>query len=78
MSKVTRIYPGAVNELIQFLEENFHEIDGFIATFHLANGEIVTTYEAGSYLEAAGLVAITQDTIDTLARDGEFVARGRG
>ncbi|MEC5260926.1 MULTISPECIES: hypothetical protein [Bacillus amyloliquefaciens group] len=72
MSKVKRVFPGPTNGLINWMEQNFHEIDGFVATFNMKDGTTMTVYDAESYLQAVGLVEIGKDTIHQLAHDDEF------
>lgn len=72
MSKVKRVFPGYTNGLINWMEQNFHEIDGFVATFNMKDGTTMTVYDAESYSQAVGLVEIGKDTIHQLAHDDEF------
>ncbi|WP_332286645.1 hypothetical protein [Bacillus velezensis] len=72
MSKVKRVFPGPTNGLINWMGQNFHEIDGFVATFNMKDGTTMTVYDAESYLQAVGLVEIGKDTIHQLAHDDEF------
>ncbi|MFE1563042.1 hypothetical protein ACFW52_09450 [Bacillus velezensis] len=72
MSKVKRVFPGPTNGLINWMEKNFHEIDGYVATFNMKDGTTMTVYDAESYLQAVGLVEIGKDTIHQLAHDDEF------
>ncbi|MFB3901767.1 hypothetical protein [Bacillus amyloliquefaciens] len=75
MSKVKRVFPGPTNGLINWMEQNFHEIDGFVATFNMKDGTTMTAYDAESYLQAVGLADIGKDTIHQLAHDDEFSPR---
>lgn len=77
MSKVVRVFPGSVNGLINWMEQNFHDIDQFAVTFTLKNGTTMTVYDAYSYLEAVGMAAITLETIHALSHEGEFVPKER-
>lgn len=77
MNKVKRIFPGPTNGLINWMEENFHDIDGFVATFHLKDGTTMTVYDVYSYIQALGLVEITKDTIHELAHNDEFVPKSK-
>lgn len=77
MGKVDRVFPGPVNGLIKWMEDNFHDIDQFVATFVLKDGSVITIYDAVSYLEAAGIVAVGSAAINELAAEGEFVPKGR-
>lgn len=77
MNQVSRVYPGAVNGLINWMEQNFHDIDQFAATFTMKDGTTMTVYDAYSYLEAVGIAGITLETIHTLSREDEFVPKER-
>ena len=77
MSKIDRIFPGSTNRLINWMEENFHDIAQFVATFKSKDGTTMTVYDTYSYLEAVGLSGITLDTIHKLSHDGEFVKKER-
>ncbi|WEY97150.1 hypothetical protein P5641_04785 [Bacillus subtilis] len=73
MSKVKRVFPGPTNGLINWMEQNFHEIDGYVATFNMKDGTTMT--DAESYVQAAGLADIGKDSIHQLAHDDEFIPR---
>jgi hypothetical protein len=75
MSKVQRIFPGATNGLINWMEENFHEIDGFVVTFNLKDGTTMTVYDAYSYVQALGLCEVGKSTINVAAYEDEFVKK---
>ncbi|MCY9082396.1 hypothetical protein MOE57_07855 [Bacillus inaquosorum] len=75
MSKVKRVFPGPTNGLINWMEKNFHKIDGYVATFNMKDGTTMTVYDAESYMQAVGLVEIGKDTIHQLAHDDEFIPR---
>lgn len=77
MLNIKRIFPGATNGLINWMEENFHEIDGFVATFNLKDGTTMTVYDAYSYVQALGLIEVGKSTINELAVDGEFEEKER-
>lgn len=77
MSKVARVFPGPVNGLINWMEQNFHEIDQFVVTFALKDGTTMTVYDAYSYLEATGMAGITLNTIQEQVQNEEFAAKGR-
>ncbi|MEC2236127.1 hypothetical protein P9G78_15175 [Bacillus subtilis] len=75
MSNVRRVFPGPTNGLINWMEQNFHEIDGYVATFNMKDGTTMTVYDAESYMQAVGLVEIGKDAIHQLAHDDEFIPR---
>lgn len=77
MDNVKRIFPGAINGLINWMEENFQNIDQYVVTFSLKNGKTMTVFDTYSYLEAVGIVGISQDTIHALSHDGQFIPKKR-
>ncbi|MDR3599378.1 MAG: hypothetical protein P4L49_02665 [Desulfosporosinus sp.] len=77
MSEVKRIFPGPINGLINWMEENFQNINQYVVTFSMKNGTTMTVFDAYSYLEAVGIAGISLDTIHTLSHDGEFVSKKR-
>lgn len=74
---VRRIHPEAKTSLIKWIEEHFHEIDEYVATFSLKSGETMTIYDASHPITALGLAAVTNMTIRDDIYDGEFVAKER-
>lgn len=74
---VTRIFPEAKTGLINWIEENFHDIDTFVATFSLKDGTTMTVYDCYSFIEAMGIVSISQSTLNNLAYDEEFIPKMR-
>lgn len=78
VSNVKRIYPEAKNALINWIEENFHEIDSYVATFTLKDGTTMNVYDCHNVVEAFGILGITQATITELANNGEFVCKPKG
>ncbi len=75
MSSVKRIFPGAVNGLINWMEENFHEIDGFVVTFNLKDGTTMTVYDVYNYVQALGLCEVSKTTIHELVMEDEFIVK---
>lgn|GEM_PF-1617951 len=69
--EVKRIYPGAVNGLINWMEENFHDIDSFVVTFRMKDQTSMTIHHADSYYEALAIAALNMDTIQRMS--GDFV-----
>lgn len=76
-SKVVRIYPESKTGLINWIENNFHEIDQFIATFVLSDGTTMTVYDCFSYLEATGMASIQVENIHQEAEAGTFNPKKR-
>ncbi|MET3699353.1 hypothetical protein [Bacillus oleivorans] len=75
MSKVSRIYPEAKTGLINYIEQNFHEIDSYVVTFTLKDGTTMTVYHSNSFVEAMGIVGVSQSTIMDLANSDEFIPK---
>ena len=75
MAEVKRIYPDAVNGLINWMEDNFHEIDSFVVTFLMKDKTTMTVHHTDSYFNALALAAFNLDTIQKLGED--FVSSKR-
>jgi hypothetical protein len=78
MDKVKRIYPESKTGLINYIEENFHEIDQFVVTFSLKDGTTMSVYDSFSYLEAVGLAGIQLDCIHDAAHNETFISKKEG
>ena len=74
---VKRIFPGPVNGLINWMEENFHDIEQFVVTFKLKDNTTMTVYDVYSYYDALAITAITEDCIRKLSWDDELVLKNR-
>lgn len=59
--KVQRLYPEAKTALINWIEQHFHEIEGFVATFELKDGSTLTIHDVKTHIQAAGLASITEN-----------------
>lgn len=75
MEKVKRIYPESKTGLINYIEENFHEIEQFVVTFSLKDGTTMSVYDSYSYLEAVGLAGIQIDCIHDAAHNETFISK---
>jgi hypothetical protein len=75
VSNLKRVFPGPTNGLINWLEQNFSEIDGFVAIFNLKDCTSMTVYDAYTYVQAVGLVEVAKDTIHNLAHNDEFIRK---
>ncbi|PRS28971.1 hypothetical protein [Bacillus pumilus] len=73
--KVKRVFLGAVNGLINWIEQNFHDIESFVTTFKMKDGTLMTIYHNELYLEAVGMAEICKDTLHELAKDDKFVTK---
>lgn len=62
-NKIVRIYPESKTGLINWIEENFHDIDEFVVTFKMKNNTTMTVYDAYTYFNALGMSMINLDTI---------------
>lgn len=78
MGNVKRIYPDSRSGLINWVEQNFHDIDQFVVTFSMKDGTTMTVYDTYSYVEAVGLAGLTTDTIHAASHDGTFTPKIKG
>ena len=69
MNQIKRIYPGGINGLINWMEENFHDIDSFVVTFKLKDKTSMTVHHTDSYYEALAIAMLNLDTIQKLGED---------
>jgi hypothetical protein len=76
LSKVSRVYPEAKTALINWIEENFHDIESYVVTFAMKDDTTMTVYDCNTFLEAMGIIGISQSTIAELANNDEFVKKG--
>lgn len=73
---VQRIYPEGKTALINWIEENFHEIDSFVATFTMKDDEEITTiHHCNSWLEAMGITTVAINTMNEIGASGEFAPK---
>lgn len=77
MKSVERIYPESKTGLINWIEENFHDIDQFVATFLMKDKTSFTVYDSYSYLESLGMTEIQRDCIHEDAHNDRFVKKVR-
>ena len=77
MSNVKRIYPEAKSALINWIEENFDEIDEYVAIFSLKDGTTMAVYDCYTYIGAVGLAEVAKDTIHAASHEGEFIPKQR-
>lgn len=74
---VIRMYPGALNGLINWLEQNFHEIDEFVAHFELKDGTCLSVYDTYTVRNALGMLSMAQSSVYALANEGEFISKSK-
>jgi hypothetical protein len=67
--KVGRIYPEAITGTINWMEDNFHEIDSFVVTFKLKDKTSMTIHHTESYFEALAIAMLNLDTIQKMGDD---------
>lgn len=73
--KVKRIFPGAVNGLINWMEENFHNIDEFVVTFKMKDDTTMTVYDVYSYYNALAINSVSEDSIRKLSWNDELILK---
>ena len=69
LADIKRIYPEAITGLINWMEQNFHDIDSFVITFKLKDKEMWTVHHTDSYYEALAISTWGLDTIQKLGED---------
>jgi hypothetical protein len=72
MCEVKRIYPESKTGLINWIEENFHDLDEFIFIYQMKDEEGGSYYDTYSYRNALGMLEIAKDSINEMAREGNF------
>lgn len=75
-NNVIRISSERKTQLIKYIEDNFDDIDEFVAIFKLRDGGLVSTYESKSFLNTAGMISILDDTVKTLCHEDSFIVKG--
>ncbi|MEO3947631.1 hypothetical protein [Gorillibacterium sp. CAU 1737] len=76
-AEVKRIYPESKSGLINWIEENFHEIDEFIAVFELKDGTQMMAYDTFTYRGALGSLEMAKESLHQLALNDEFIPKER-
>lgn len=74
---VKRIYPESKTGLINWIEENFHDIDEFIFIAHMKDNTGMNVYDTYSYRNALGMLEIAKDSLNDLARNDEYKPKQR-
>lgn len=77
MAEVMRIAPESKTGLIKWIEENFHDIDQFVAVFRMKESVTMTVYDCYTYYDSVAMTAIAQDTMHTLSHEDRFVCKER-
>lgn len=77
MADVMRIYPESKSGLINWIEQNFHEIDEFVVQFTLKDRTTMFVYDANSVISALGMLELAKGSVHQLAVDEEFTPKKR-
>lgn len=72
---VKRIYPESKTGLINWIENNFHDIDEFVVAFQMKDGTAMFVYDTYSYRNALGMIEIARDSCHNLAHNDEFIPK---
>ena len=78
MANVKRIYPESKTGLINWIEENFHDIDEFVVMFQMKDNTAMFVYDTYSYRNCLGMIEMMRDNTHALAHDDEFVPKKGG
>lgn len=70
MVDIQRIYPEAKTALINWIEQNFHEIDAYVFVCTMVDGAHQTIHHVDSRVQALGILEA--------AKDKAFKPRPRG
>ena len=77
MCEVKRVFPGPVNGLINWMEQNFHDIDEFVVQFQMKDGTCMFIYDTYSFRNALGMLEMAKGTCHELAINDEFTPKQR-
>lgn len=77
MCEVKRLYPGSVNGVINWMEQNFHDIDEFVIQFQMKDGTSFFTYDTYSFRNALGMLEMAKGTCHELSINDEFIPKQR-
>lgn len=77
VSKVKRIYPESKTGLINWIEENFHDIDEFIFKAEMKDGTSMFIYDMYTYRGAVGSVEMAKESLFQMAQEGTFIPKER-
>lgn len=78
MGEVKRIYPESKTGLINWIEENFHDLDEFVFMGIMKDRTSLFVYDTYSYLNTIGMLEIAKENTHELGREGLFVQKERG
>ncbi|MFE4569957.1 hypothetical protein [Paenibacillus chitinolyticus] len=74
---VERIYPESKTGVINWIEQNFHDIDEFICIFQMKDGTTTFVYDTYTYRGALGTLEMAKESLSALARNDEFIPKAR-
>lgn len=77
MTEIKRIYPESKTGLINWIEENFHDIDEFMFVAELKDGTSMNVYDFYSYRGAIGTAEMAKETLYNSMVNGEFIHKER-
>jgi len=77
MAVVQRIYPESKTGLINWIEQNFHDIDEYVVQFTMKDGTTMFVYDTYNVINALGMLEMAKGTIHELAVNGEFIPKER-
>jgi hypothetical protein len=75
IDKVKRIYPESKTALIKWIEDNFHDIDEYVAVFEMKDGTQMTIYDFYSYRNAKGTIEMASEGLYELSRNDDFIVK---
>jgi hypothetical protein len=73
--EVKRIYPESKTGLINWIEENFHDIDEFVVMFQMKDNTTMFVYDSYSYRNTLGMLEMAKDSVHQLAREDQFITK---
>lgn len=77
MNNIKRIYPESKTGLINWIEENFHDIDEFMFVAELKDGTSMNVYDFYTYRGAIGTAEMAKETLHNTMQNGEFTTKER-
>jgi hypothetical protein len=78
VTEVKRIYPESKSGLINWIEQNFHDIDEFVFMAHLKDGQSLFVYDTYTYRGALGSIEMAKESLFQMAQEGTFTPKERG
>lgn len=77
MAEIKRIYPESKTALINFIEQNFHDIDEYFFVAEMKDQTQISVYDFYSYRNALGTLESAKEGLNQLAESGEFKPKSR-